>query len=150
MLRNGRPEEPSFEAGESLFFRYGKGQFVEGFLAIAAIRFPKTSVNRGRFSEAEDVLFSPTGAYDGLGAVEFKVGDIPPRVQQPQGPTYLFFMHHDPLEENYSHSEIWSDQEPNMKDYREPSKTVKMSFRIALSKKITEQNIRIKAVREIG
>jgi hypothetical protein len=121
--------------------------FVQGQLLPEGIRSQKQSVNRGRFSEAEDALFSETGEYDGLGVVEFKVADIPQRVEQPQGPAYVFFTQHVPLEDNYSHSEIWSDQEPRTGAFRKSSRTVSLRFRILLCTSIRQEQIRIIAVR---
>jgi hypothetical protein len=147
MYQRDRQVVPDFDGGEFLYLRYGREDFVEGQLAPGGIRFPKTSVNRGSLSQPEDVLFAEDGKYNGLGVVEFKVSDIPPRIAQEQGPTYLFFMRHDPHTDNYSHSEIWSDQATHTGDYREPSKTVKLKFRIHLCQRITHERIRIEAVR---
>ena len=119
--------------------------FVSDQLAVGSIRFPRQSVNRGSLSEPEDALFSEEGAYDGFGVVELKVGDIPARIEQENGPPYLFSMQHVPLDHNYAHSEIWSDQEPATETYRVPSKTVKLSFRIELCRKIRRDRIRIEA-----
>jgi hypothetical protein len=49
--------------------------------------------------------------------------------------------------DNYSHSEIWSDQTPRTGSYREPSRTVKLKFRIHLCQRITLERIKIEAVR---
>jgi len=81
--------------------RYGCEDFLDGQLALAAIRFPRTSVNRGSLSEPEDALFAEDGKYNGLGVVEFKVWDIPSSIAQEQGPTYVFFMRHVPYPDNY-------------------------------------------------
>jgi len=147
MYQRDRQVLPDFDAEEHLYLRYGREDFVDGQLAPAGIRFPKTSVNRGSLSQPEDVLFSENGRYDGLGVVEFMVSDIPPKITQAQGPTYLFFMRHVPLFDNYSHSEIWSGQGAQTGDCREPSKTVKLEFRIHLCQRITGERIRIEAAR---
>ena len=147
MYQRHRQVLPDFDGGEPLYLRYGREDFVEGQLALAAVRFLKTSVNRGSLSEPEDALFAEDGKYNGLGVVEFEVSDIPPSIVQEQGPTYVFFMRHVPHTDNYSHSEIWSDHERQTGDYREPSKTVKLKFRILLCQRITEERIRIEAVR---
>lgn len=94
MYQRHRQVLPDFDGREPLYLRYGREDFVEGQLALAAIRFPKTSVNRGSLSEPEDVLFAEDGKYNGLGVVEFEVSDVPPRIAQEQGPTYAFFMRH--------------------------------------------------------
>jgi len=147
MYQRHRPVLPDFDGGEPLYLRYGREDFVEGQLAPAAIRFPKTSVNRGSLSEPEDALFAEDGKYNGMGVVQFEVSDIPDRIVQEQGPTYVFFMRQVPHSDNYSHSEIWSDHAIQTGNYREPSKTVKLKFRIHLCQRITQESIRIEAVR---
>jgi hypothetical protein len=128
--------------------RYSADNFLEGQLLPAAIRSQlKQSVNRGSLSEPEDVLFSETGEYNGLGVVGFPVSAIPLRVDQSDGPSFCFFMRHEPEELNYSHSEIWSDHDPRTGDFRRPSKTVSMTFRIRLCQSIGSDQIKIKAVR---
>jgi hypothetical protein len=109
----------------------------------------KQSVNRGSFSEPEDALSSDTGKYNGLGVVSFRVVDIPERVEQPHGPAFIFFMRHEPEDENYSHSEIWSDHEIRSTDggFRAPSKTVSLTFRIQLCRAIGQEQVRIIAVK---
>ena len=146
MYRRDRQLLPDFDGNESLYLRYGRDDFESGQLASAAIRFPRASVNRGRLSEPEDVLFAEDGKYNGLGVVEFEVSDIPSNIAQEQGPTYVFFMRHVPLAGNYSHSEIWSDHASLTGNYREPSKTVKLKFRILLCRRITQERIRIHGV----
>ena len=116
-----------------LYLRYGAEDFLGGQLEPSAIHFPRTSVNRGSLSEPEDVLFDEHGEYNGLGVVGFMVSDVPRRVTQSQGPAYVFFMNHDPDPDNYSHSEIWSDQEPGTGRYKEPGKSVKLQFRIQIA-----------------
>ena len=148
MYRRGREVVPDFAPEELLYLRYMSQHFVQGQLLPEGIRFQlKQSANRGRFTEPEDALFSETGEYDGLGVVEFRVADIPERVDQPEGPAYVFFMRHVPLETNYSHSEIWSDQEARAGAFRAPSRTVSLRFRILLCTSIRQEQIRIIAVR---
>jgi hypothetical protein len=146
MYQRGRPVVPDFHPTESLYLRYQRKHWVEGQLNPAGVRFPRTSVNRSTLSEPEDALFSESGNYNGLGVVRFVVSNIPNRISQSQGPTYLFFMQHAPLEDNYSHSEIWSDHEHRTGQYKEPSKTVKLEFRILLCQKIRQEHVCIEAV----
>ena len=145
MYRNGRPALPHFDFDELLYLRFGLDDFLGGQLAPAAIRVPGQSVNRGSLSRPEDVLFHPEGNYNGLGAVEFKVEDIPGTIVGDQDSTFMFFMRHKPLEENYSHSEIWSDKPPGTGEGRKPSKSVGLKFRAQLCKQIREDRIRIPA-----
>jgi hypothetical protein len=75
------------------------------------------------------------------------VRDIPETVTPDQGAMYFFFMRHEPQEANYAHSEIWSDQTGGTESYREPSKSVKLKFRIQLCCRIRIERIRIRAIR---
>lgn len=148
MYRRDREVVPDFDGPELLYLRYSSQHFMRGQLTPDGIRSQlQQSVNRGRFSEPDDALFSGTGRYDGFGVVEFRVSDIPPRVDQPEGPAYLFFMCHKPEDENYSHSEIWSDHDPRTGGFRKPSRTVSLNFRIRLCKSIRQEQVRIEAVR---
>lgn len=147
MYTRDRRIVPHFDGGEFLYLRYGCEDFVQGQLAPGGIKFPKTSVNRGSLSQPEDALFAEDGKFDGLGVVEFTVSDVPPRIEQEQGPAYEFFLLHVPCDDNYSHSEIWSDQSPRTGDYKVPSKTVKLEFRIRLCQRIGQDRIKIEAVR---
>jgi hypothetical protein len=148
MYSRGREPVQDFAGPELLYLRYMSQHFIQGQLLPAGIRSQlKQSVNRGSFSEPEDALFSETGEYNGLGVVEFRVADIPERVEQVEGPTYVFFMRHEPEDENYSHSEIWSDHDPRTGGFRRPSRTVSLSFRILLCRSIRQEQVRIKAVR---
>jgi hypothetical protein len=146
MYRRGREVIPDFAGPEPLYLRYMRQHFVEGQLLPEGVRAQlKQSVNRGTLSEPEDVLFSETGEYDGLGVVEFRVADIPERIDQPHGPTFVFFMRHEPQDRNYSHSEIWSDHEAQAPvGFRKPSHTVSLKFRVCLCRSMRQ---RIEAVR---
>jgi hypothetical protein len=106
MFQHDRQVVSRFDDNEALYLRYRGEHFVEGQLAPAGISFPKTSVNRGSLSLPEDVLFSETGKYNGLGVIELAVADIPPEISQKTGPSYVFFVRHVPEPDNYSHSEI--------------------------------------------
>jgi hypothetical protein len=75
------------------------------------------------------------------------VMNIPERVEQPDGPAFVFFMRHEPEEENYSHSEIWSDHETRTDGFRKPGRTVSLHFRVLLCRSIREEQVRIKAAR---
>ena len=148
MYRRDRGAVQEFHPDELLYMRYMREHFLDGELLPTAIRSQlKQSVNRSRFSEAEDVLFSETGAFNGVGVVAFRVRDIPQRVEQPEGPTFVFFMRHEPEDTNYSHSEIWADHEERTGEFRRPSRTVSLSFRIQLCRAIRREQVRIEATR---
>jgi hypothetical protein len=121
---------------------------VDGQLATSAIRSLKQSVNRSRYSQCEDVLFSETGDYNGLGVIELKVSDIPGAVVQ-DGPTYIYFMLHEPEHLNYSHSVICSENTQNIKGKKgacvKPSPTVSLRFRMYLCRRLKSDRILIEA-----
>jgi hypothetical protein len=147
MYRRERPIVREFQNEEFLYLRYRRDHWVEGQLDPAGLRFPKTSVYRSLFSEPADALFSEDGRYNGLGVVRFRVLDIPARVEQENGPAYVFHMEHVPLSDHYSHSEIWSRREDAVDHQdREPNKTVKLRFRIRLCQGIRQEQVCIEAV----
>ena len=142
----GRPVVSFSEASERLYLRFGLEHFLDEQLVPTAVRVPGQSVNRGAFSEPEDVLFHEEGRYDGLGVVEFFVQDVPTTIIT-EGSRAIFFMLHKPLSDNYSHSEIACDKtEPFEGDYP-PSRSVKLKFRADLCKCIRSDRIRIHALR---
>jgi hypothetical protein len=146
MYKRDRDAVQEFVGPELLYLRYMRQHFVQGQLLPEGIRSQlKQSVNRGRFSEPEDVLFSETGNYNGLGVVEFRVADVPERMEQTEGPAYVFFMRHEPEDANYSHSEIWSDHDPRTGEFRRPSRTVSLRFRVLLCRSIRQEQVRIEA-----
>lgn len=120
---------------------------LAGRLLASAIRSQlQQSVNRGRFSEPIDVLFSEDGRFDGLGVIRFQVGEIPPEIAQPDGPAFIFFPKHMPEDDNYAHSEIWCDHKPATGGYRRPGRTVSGLFREKLCSKLTSDRIVIEAM----
>jgi len=140
MLRNGRPEDPIFRPEELLYRRYLSDHWVGDHFSPAGFRFEKDSgqsVNRQKFSEPEDVLFSEDGSLDGYGVLEFATRDIPPRLQEMGTPVFVFFLKHVPQEENYAHSEIWCETEQETGRYGNPSQTVRKKFRTMLSQHVT-------------
>jgi hypothetical protein len=136
MLRRGRPEDQEFALLEQVYRRCRKDAFDSaGRLEVAAMKFPRQSVNRERYSEPADVLFHPDGLYDDFGVFQFQVQDLPPPIGY-----FAFSVRHAPEEENFSHSEIWSSKSESP-DYAEPSKTVKAQFRAHLANRITSANL---------
>ena len=107
MYRNDRAVDAEFLPSELLYYRISVlgpiGSCPEG----VDIRLPENSVNRGKYSEPRDILFPN---YFHLGVAEFPVSKIPaPRtVTDQQGKTrvYELKVEHDPMEDNYAHSEV--------------------------------------------
>ena len=106
LLQAGRKAAPSFDSKELLFMRLCAKHYDDGKLnAVGAIRFPEFSVNRGKFSEPEDVLLPDWGNW---GIVGFSVGDVRSVASVPQCSTteYTWDVVHVPQEMNFSHSEV--------------------------------------------
>ena len=107
MYRQGRAVDPVFEPTEVLYHRIAVGGAAgtrpDGF----DIRLPEASVNRGKYSLPEDVLYPN---YFHLGVAEFPVSAIPAPLdfKDQQGSTkrYELTIQHDPQEDNYAHSEL--------------------------------------------
>jgi len=150
MIRNGRPPVDLFHGNEHLYLRYGRQNWVDGQLDLTGIKLDKTSVNRGSFSEPEDVLYSVANKYEHMGVVRFSVGEIPSPVSKPPAPASVFWPVHDPLEENYSHSEIWSKKDGVEEDYSKPTAAIRTEFRIRLARVLTEDRICIRATDPAG
>jgi hypothetical protein len=142
MYRQNRPEAPVFAPDELLYRRYRREHWVGGRFAGPGIQFPKQSVNRGGFSEPEDVLYSDSGEFDGQGVLQCRVCDVPERLELPPAPGAVFFLKHAPVDDNYSHSEIWADKLESTGAYVEPSPSLKKLFRTVLAQRMS---IRIEA-----
>jgi hypothetical protein len=113
LLRNGRPVDNEFAGEELLFRRYGLQQLDgRGRLIDAVLQFP-LSTNRQKYSNPEDVLFSQTNEYDGLGIIELPVAGIPVIVDDGLGQLHYFRPCHLPEEDNYSHTHIHSEDQHN-------------------------------------
>jgi hypothetical protein len=139
---------PEVALSESFYMRYSSQHFLEGQLTPDAIRSQlKQSVNRGNYSEPEDVLFSESGEFNGLGAIELKVSDLPVKLERPDGPTFVFFICHEPEETNYSHSEIWANHEGAAFGFRRPSRTVSLKFRMSLCQFLNSERVKTQAQR---
>lgn len=133
MLRNGRPVDPVFATEELLFRRYIKEHWDNNRIVDAHFSFPKPSVNREKYSEPQDVLYSDDGQYNDWGVLEFSVNQVPKQLSDGEGRIYVFFPSHVPEEENYSHSEIWCERNAAPGQEANPSSTVKKKFRALLS-----------------
>jgi hypothetical protein len=100
---------------------------------------PKQSLNRSAFSIPTDVLFSKANEFQDWGVLSFKVTDLPEKFPA-DIPEYDFFPKHVPLEDNYSHTEVWCDGclHPTG-DYVTPGKGVKKLLRAHLSQRLTKE-----------
>ena len=137
MRRNGRPVDQDFHPGEKLFRRYAADHLIEGQFSPIGLSFDPTppSVNREKYSEPPDVLFSETNDFANWGVWSVKAGDLLSAFPEIE-PTFSFYPKHTPMEDNYAHSEIWSDQIPPTGSYAKQSRSVRKLFRTFLCQRI--------------
>jgi hypothetical protein len=136
MRRNGRLVDQDFQPREKLFRRYAVDHLIGGTFSPIGLSFDTPpSVNREKFSEPSDVLFSETNEFGNWGVWSVKTGDLLSAFPENE-PTFSFYPKHTPMEDNYSHSEIWSEQVPPTGLYAKPSKSVRKLFRTFLSQRI--------------
>jgi len=136
MRRNGRPEDQAFQATEKLFRRYTRAHYMNGQFSNTGFAFDSPqSVNREKYSEITDVLFSETEEFANWGVLSFMVKDLPSSFPS-DDPRYTFFPMHVPMEDNFAHSEVWCDNVPPTGVYLKPSKSVRKLFRTLLSQRI--------------
>jgi hypothetical protein len=136
MRRKGRSEDQSFDAREKLFRRYARAHYMNGQFSNTGFAFTSPhSVNRQKYSEPTDALFSEADEFAQWGVLSFKVVDLP-TLFPPDDPRYSFFPKHAPLEDNYAHSEVWCDSLPPTGRYVKPSKGTRKLFRAVLSQRV--------------
>ena len=127
---------PQFEPGEHLYRRYDPLHHRRGdrLLPAALQSFP-LSVNRGRFSQPEDVLFPDNF---GWGIASFKVMDVPEWLAPESGEPdrYDFRVTHAPEEDNYAHSEVCSFKNGCFDLDVNPPRAVRKRFRLILCERI--------------
>jgi hypothetical protein len=133
MLRNGRPEDQDFGPAEHMYRRYIKDDFEGEYFKPARFRFPP-SLNRQRYSEPEDVIFSERGEFDGCGILECTVQDLSLHLTDDRNMEYHFMPVHVPEEHNYSHSEVWASFGEPPALANEPTKIAKKKYRTVASK----------------
>lgn len=129
MFRNGRAEDQNFGKDELLYRRFLSEHLVNGKVLDACFRFPRPSVNRSKYSEPEDALFSEDGSLDRFGVLEFRVDIVSVRLTDDSGTAFVFFPCHVPLDRNFSHSEIWCEHEQTRGQQVTPSLTAKKKIR---------------------
>jgi hypothetical protein len=136
MLRNGRAEDQVFDQHELLYRRYMSDHLHDNKIIDASFGFPGTSVNRSKYSQPEDALLSDGGQFDGCGVLEFAVKSIPALLVDGVGVRFVCFPRHVPLDDNYSHSEIWCEREERRGVPANPSSATKKKFRAMLSQHV--------------
>ncbi len=161
LLRNGRPIDNDFDPDEPLYLRF-QGDDVRldedgnQILNEGCIKYPAFSVNRGKFSEPDDVLFrtcvremaiargqdpskldiSKPTRFEGWGVARFQVRDIPPPDESAPN-TFEYCVAHDPCEDNYSHSEVRTLKNARFDPKVSLPTQVKKRYRFFLSKRLS-------------
>jgi hypothetical protein len=136
LRRNGRAEDPAFEAAEKLFRRYKRDQFVGGKFSNMGLSLKDPpSVNRQKYSEPSDVIFSEASEFEKWGVLSFQVQHLP-RSLPPEAPAHVFSPRHVPLENNYAHSEVHCDRVSPTGAYVEPPPAIRKLFRATLSQRV--------------
>jgi hypothetical protein len=135
MRRKGRAEDPTFEPVEKLFRRYKREHVVGGAFSGVGLSFKTApSLNREKYSQPQDVLFSEADEFVDWGVVSLQVQHIPVSVPNDH-PLYNLFPKHAPLEDNYSHTEIQCVGIPPT-GYVEPNPAVRKLLRAVLGQRI--------------
>lgn len=133
------PEDQTFAEGEPLYRRYRAEHFQNHQLLPSALRFPRPSFNRGKYSNPEDVLHSDCcdgkELHDGWGVIECSSSDLPTPIDGPDGRTFRFEPVHQPLECCHAHTEIWCNSDGEFVDA--PSPKVREAFRVKLAQRMT-------------
>lgn len=143
--RRGRAADTDFTPTEQLYRRCPVTELdpadPERLFPNLISFYPDWSVNRQKFSEPEDVLYPD---YLGWGVAAFQVKDIPSPMKTEGNVAYHWDVQHQPSEENYSHTEIWTYKHgthlANPKAETDPKppdlpKTIKKYFRTVLSER---------------
>ena len=130
MYRRGRPIDPIFEPAEWLYHRCKLEEVDGDRLLPTAISFRNWSVNRGKYSEPEDVLIPD---WKDWGIAKFRAEHVPGPMNTAGDTVWEFKIEHDPLEDNYSHSEIRSYKNGALAPKPQPSDLIKKAFRQIIS-----------------
>lgn len=140
MWQKGRPVDSHFEPTEALYYRCNPEHVINDgqALAVPGVKFPNTSMNRGKYSEPEDVLIPPVDkplpgielmriAVLTVQAVSFEIS------LQPPAKSCAFRVEHVPLYGNYSHSEVRAYKDGKREEKMSFSDTVKKLYRARLA-----------------
>ncbi|MEB2346133.1 MAG: hypothetical protein OZ948_15500 [Deltaproteobacteria bacterium] len=103
--------DPHFDPDERLYYAVDpadiEGEGEDRSPNVSSIRFPDLSVNRGKYSSPPEVLVGPRKDWESW---YFLVSEVPPTttfVPKPRTTdTYSFKVEHDPIPDNYAHSEV--------------------------------------------
>lgn len=118
---------------ELLYRRFSRSCLVNGKLTPAALKFPKISCCRSKYTDAKGIL--TRGCCEGkarpeLGVFTFLAGHIPDRLHcAAMNRDFQFLVEHVPCNGCFAHSEINTYILPSGMEIDEPTTTVKAIFR---------------------
>ena len=132
MFRNGRPIDSVFSPDEELYIRFDRtdGKNVDP----GCIRAPVQSVNRSKYSKAEWVVLANYPKFLNWGYGSFKVCDVPESITSEYGITHFIKVEHDPLDDNYSHSELKAYKNGEL--VKRKYDAIRLKYRVILSQRI--------------
>jgi hypothetical protein len=137
MIAGDRKPDPVFLPSEKLFRRYLPDHYDgQGFTGMAFSLTEAISVNRGKYSIAEDVIFDENGEYNKFGVVSFRVSNIPQSLPNPE-PRHGFVIKHTPYRLIYAHSDILCNNLVDLDTHIRPSRGVRKLLQTELSRSLT-------------
>lgn len=104
MRRDGRSAKQDFTPGEHLYYRLEQSYPIGSVPSGVSLRRPEFSVNRQRHGGKAEYVLIPSWLDHGI--AEFEVRGIPKVLTSSGGVEYNWVAYHDPLDENYHHSEV--------------------------------------------
>ena len=136
MFRRGRPTDAYLQPSEFLFFRCVHDNVDKnGQVSPAGIRFPNQSVNRSKYSAPADVLVPDqterSAEWLYCGVAQFLVNHLPGPMHTDER-SYKFTAEHDPLEDNYGHTELRVYKD-DVRVSKVSSTTIKKRYRTELA-----------------
>ena len=132
MLRNGRGVDNSFKGWHSLYYRCTREDVKDGKLIGARVRLQNTSVNWSKYSKPWDVIFDNQGFGISHWLVFRLPSELPKVLPDKNAKVHAFAPSHVPLDDNYSHSEIWTFKDGQRSEKAAMSETVKKELRTML------------------
>jgi hypothetical protein len=132
-------QDQAFDATECLFLWFEKLHVGTGMVMVepTEIDCPDQSTNRSKYCTAPEDVLPP--ALQDCGIAMVIVADVPEMASSGDGTRIYFAPVHDPLEDNYSHTEIRAFREVTRQTRlgRINSKSAKLGFRTSLCRKLT-------------
>jgi hypothetical protein len=133
LKQRGRAADPLFSPDEPLYYLFDA--IEQDRVAVQRIPFPDQSVNRAKYSRPKWVRLVAYPKYMNHGIAEILVGKVPTELASDNQVGFVFKTVHDPLEENYSHSEIRCYRDGRHISHDERSKIpkiVKLKYRLQI------------------